>query len=168
MSEIIKLKRGLNLKLKGAAEKILSPGTPAVRYGVKPIDFPGLVPKLSVKPGDEVKEFAEAEEEQPKESPGKQTKESFAQEVPDEKESEPEMEKTFEERQAPRDDTSENEATKNVEKKPAKPETVESTPVIDFNKQILVANGTFSIRLEVVGHKSVPFTLTILVRLASS
>ncbi|MFO7574520.1 MAG: NADH:ubiquinone reductase (Na(+)-transporting) subunit A, partial [Bacteroidales bacterium] len=55
MSEIIKLKKGLNLKLKGAAEKILSPGTPAGRYGVKPVDFPGLVPKLLVKPGEEVK-----------------------------------------------------------------------------------------------------------------
>jgi Na+-transporting NADH:ubiquinone oxidoreductase subunit A len=55
MSEIIKLKRGLNLKLKGAADKILTPGTPAGRYGVKPVDFPGLVPKLSVKPGEEVK-----------------------------------------------------------------------------------------------------------------
>ncbi len=55
MSEIIRFKKGLNIKLKGAAEKILIPGTPAGRYAVKPIDFPGLVPKLLVKPGDEVK-----------------------------------------------------------------------------------------------------------------
>lgn len=55
MSEIIKLKKGLNIKLKGSAEKILSPETPAGRYAVKPSDFPGLIPKLSVQPGDTVK-----------------------------------------------------------------------------------------------------------------
>ncbi|MBE0673888.1 MAG: Na(+)-translocating NADH-quinone reductase subunit A [Bacteroidales bacterium] len=55
MSEIIKLKKGLNIRLKGVAEKILSPEIPVTRYGVKPIDFPGLVPKVTVKPDDNVK-----------------------------------------------------------------------------------------------------------------
>ncbi len=55
MSEIIKLKKGLNIKLKGSAEKILAPEAPVGRYAVKPSDFPGLVPKLLVQPGDPVK-----------------------------------------------------------------------------------------------------------------
>jgi Na+-transporting NADH:ubiquinone oxidoreductase subunit A len=55
MPDIIKLSRGLNIRLKGAAEKILSPEIPVTHYGVKPIDFPGFVPKLAVKPEDQVK-----------------------------------------------------------------------------------------------------------------
>ncbi|MDX9929306.1 MAG: NADH:ubiquinone reductase (Na(+)-transporting) subunit A, partial [Bacteroidales bacterium] len=55
MSEIVKLRKGLNIKLKGAAEKILIPESPVSRYGVKPIDFPGLVPRLTVRVGDNVK-----------------------------------------------------------------------------------------------------------------
>lgn len=55
MSEIIKLSKGLNIRLKGIAEKILSPEIPVTHYGVKPIDFPGFVPKLAVKPEDKVK-----------------------------------------------------------------------------------------------------------------
>jgi Na+-transporting NADH:ubiquinone oxidoreductase subunit A len=55
MSEQIKLKKGLNIRIKGLAEKILSPGIPVTHYAVKPVDFPGLVPRLSVKPGDIVR-----------------------------------------------------------------------------------------------------------------
>jgi Na+-transporting NADH:ubiquinone oxidoreductase subunit A len=55
MSENIKLKKGLNIRIKGHAEKILSPEIPVTHYAVKPADFPGLVPRLSVKPGDIVK-----------------------------------------------------------------------------------------------------------------
>jgi len=55
MSEVIKLKRGFNIKLKGkAACKTEILETPAF-VGVKPTDFHGLTPKLSVKPGDFVK-----------------------------------------------------------------------------------------------------------------
>lgn len=55
MSKVIKIKRGLNIPLKGLAEKVLMRLGKAETYGVKPIDFPGLVPKLNVAVGDRVK-----------------------------------------------------------------------------------------------------------------
>ncbi len=55
MSDVIKIKRGLDIRLKGKAEKVFgSAGMPEL-FAVKPADFPGLVPKLTVKPGDKVK-----------------------------------------------------------------------------------------------------------------
>jgi Na+-transporting NADH:ubiquinone oxidoreductase subunit A len=55
MSEVIKLRRGLDIKLKGTAETVLETlPFPAV-VALKPTDFPGLTPKMSVKPGAEVK-----------------------------------------------------------------------------------------------------------------
>ena len=55
MSKVIKIKKGLDIKLKGAAEKIISNVQPASAYAVKPTDFPGIVPKLVARPGDRVK-----------------------------------------------------------------------------------------------------------------
>jgi Na+-transporting NADH:ubiquinone oxidoreductase subunit A len=55
MSKSIKIKRGLNIPLKGSAEKVLVRLDKAETYGVKPTDFPGLVPKLNVAVGDKVK-----------------------------------------------------------------------------------------------------------------
>lgn len=55
MSDKIKLKKGLDIRIKGAAEKILSPEIPVTHYAVKPVDFPGIVPYMMVKPGDLVK-----------------------------------------------------------------------------------------------------------------
>lgn len=55
MSEVIKLRKGLNIKLKGSAEKALETLPTPATVALKPTDFPGLTPKLSVKPGDEVK-----------------------------------------------------------------------------------------------------------------
>jgi Na+-transporting NADH:ubiquinone oxidoreductase subunit A len=55
MSRTIKLKKGLNIPIKGVADKILAGEINTFRFGVKPIDFPGLIPKLEVKPGDKVK-----------------------------------------------------------------------------------------------------------------
>lgn len=55
MSEIIKLRKGLNIKLKGIPEmetELLS--MPAV-VALKPDDFPGLMPKLTVNSGDVVR-----------------------------------------------------------------------------------------------------------------
>lgn len=54
MSLSVKLKKGLDIRLKGQAEKILNPELNSLRYGVRPIDFPGLTPKLNVKVGDKV------------------------------------------------------------------------------------------------------------------
>lgn len=54
MPNTIKLKKGLDIKLSGKAHKILTGEVHPVLYGVKPVDFPGLVPKLSVRPEDTV------------------------------------------------------------------------------------------------------------------
>jgi Na+-transporting NADH:ubiquinone oxidoreductase subunit A len=54
MSRSIKLKKGFDIRIKGNAEKVLAPATDPVLFGVKPVDFPGLTPKLNVRPGDKV------------------------------------------------------------------------------------------------------------------
>ena len=55
MSKSIKLRKGLDIRIKGHAEKILeTPAFPSF-FGIRPTDFHGLVPKLSVKEGDIVK-----------------------------------------------------------------------------------------------------------------
>ncbi|MGM0620917.1 MAG: Na(+)-translocating NADH-quinone reductase subunit A [Bacteroidota bacterium] len=55
MSEVIKLRKGLNIKLKGSAVKALENLPVPATVALKPTDFPGLTPKLSVKPGHKVK-----------------------------------------------------------------------------------------------------------------
>ena len=55
MSRSIKLKRGFDIRLEGTAEKRLAGTVSPVIFGVKPVDFPGLIPKLDVRPGDEVR-----------------------------------------------------------------------------------------------------------------
>jgi Na+-transporting NADH:ubiquinone oxidoreductase subunit A len=54
MSRTIRLKKGLNIPIKGEAQKVIAEEVSPSRFGVKPIDFPGLIPKLEVKPGDKV------------------------------------------------------------------------------------------------------------------
>jgi len=55
MSKIIKIKRGLDIKLKGEAEKKIGKALQSNIFAVKPPDFIGVTPKLSVKKGVEVK-----------------------------------------------------------------------------------------------------------------
>jgi Na+-transporting NADH:ubiquinone oxidoreductase subunit A len=55
MSEVVKLRKGLNIKLKGSAEKVLEKLSTPTRVALKPTDFQGLTPKLSVKVEAEVK-----------------------------------------------------------------------------------------------------------------
>ncbi len=55
MSHDIRIKKGLNIKLKGIAEKTFSDLPRAEVYAIKPTDFHGIVPKLTVKVGDKVK-----------------------------------------------------------------------------------------------------------------
>lgn len=55
MSKVIKLKRGLNIRLKGGAEQVLESARTAARYALKPTDFPGLVPKLTIKVDQDIK-----------------------------------------------------------------------------------------------------------------
>ena len=55
MSKTIKLRKGLDIRLKGKAEKQwLSISKPAV-YGICPEDFKGIIPKPIAKEGDEIK-----------------------------------------------------------------------------------------------------------------
>lgn len=55
MSKVIKIKKGLNIKLKGSAEKIFEKAEQASKFAIKPTDFQNLTPKLAVKIDDEVK-----------------------------------------------------------------------------------------------------------------
>ena len=55
MSKHFKLKRGLDIRLKGIAEAILENAPAPSTVALKPTDFPGLTPKLSVKADAHVK-----------------------------------------------------------------------------------------------------------------
>ncbi len=55
MSDVIKLRKGLNIKLKGSAEKKVEELSAPQTVALKPTDFTGLTPKLSVKVDYEVK-----------------------------------------------------------------------------------------------------------------
>lgn len=52
MSEAIKIKKGLSINLKGKAEKVFIKIDNATTFAVKPTDFHGITPKLSVNTGD--------------------------------------------------------------------------------------------------------------------
>lgn len=55
MSDVIKIKRGVDIKLVGEAEKEFAPAKQVETIAIKPDDFHGVRLKLSVKEGDEVK-----------------------------------------------------------------------------------------------------------------
>ncbi len=55
MSKVIKIKRGLDIKLKGTAEKVTVQVDRSDLYAIKPLDFVGLTPKMCAKPGDPMK-----------------------------------------------------------------------------------------------------------------
>ena len=55
MSKTIKLCKGLDIKLQGAAEKVTTVLPLASSYAVSPLDFEGIVPKMLVKVGEAVK-----------------------------------------------------------------------------------------------------------------
>lgn len=55
MSKTIRIRKGLDIRLVGEAEKVLVQADPAKVIAIKPTDFHGLVPKVLVKPGDQVK-----------------------------------------------------------------------------------------------------------------
>ncbi len=55
MAKVIKLKRGLDIPLKGeAAKELVKPGLPA-KFALKPVDFKGIRPKMMVRADDIVK-----------------------------------------------------------------------------------------------------------------
>lgn len=55
MSEKIKIRKGLDIKLKGEPEKVLANADAPSVVAVRPSDFIGMTPKMEVKPGHEVK-----------------------------------------------------------------------------------------------------------------
>lgn len=55
MSKYVKIKKGVNIKLKGTPEKVLASISLSDSFAIKPSDFHGITPKLLVKEGDEVK-----------------------------------------------------------------------------------------------------------------
>jgi Na+-transporting NADH:ubiquinone oxidoreductase subunit A len=55
MSETIKIRKGLDIKLKGKADKIFMKAPRSKTYAVKPVDFHSLTPKIVAKPCIEVK-----------------------------------------------------------------------------------------------------------------
>ncbi|ANW96960.1 NADH:ubiquinone reductase (Na(+)-transporting) subunit A [Wenyingzhuangia fucanilytica] len=54
MSQDIRVKKGLNIKLKGQAAMTTAAVSRSDFYAIKPTDFHGIIPKLAVKAGDEV------------------------------------------------------------------------------------------------------------------
>lgn len=54
MANVIKLRKGLNINLKGKARKAKAATAVSEEYALSPSDFPGVTPKLSVKEGDHV------------------------------------------------------------------------------------------------------------------
>jgi len=55
MTKQIRLRKGLDLRLKGRAKEKTMPQEPSKLYGFVPDDFVGIIPRLKVKPGDHVK-----------------------------------------------------------------------------------------------------------------
>lgn len=55
MTKVIKLKKGLDIRLQGKAAESLSEAKLPTKFGIKPTDFPGLTPKLLVRAEEAVK-----------------------------------------------------------------------------------------------------------------
>ena len=55
MSNDIRIRKGLDIKLKGEAEKIISDAPRSKYYAIKPTDFHGITPKMIVKEGTAIK-----------------------------------------------------------------------------------------------------------------
>jgi Na+-transporting NADH:ubiquinone oxidoreductase subunit A len=54
MPEIVKIRKGLDIRMLGKADKIYLRAERSSQYAIKPSDFHGVMPKLLVKPGDRV------------------------------------------------------------------------------------------------------------------
>lgn len=54
MSDVIKLRKGLDIRLKGKAETVYGQASEPELYAIKPTDFWGMRPKMAVKDGDKV------------------------------------------------------------------------------------------------------------------
>ena len=54
MSKDIKIKKGLNIPLKGEADKVLGTAERSDTFVIKPTDFKNFIPKLIAKEGEEI------------------------------------------------------------------------------------------------------------------
>ena len=54
MSKNIIIKKGLNIRLDGKADKVYATTKPTQSYAIKPTDFHNLTPKLAVKESESV------------------------------------------------------------------------------------------------------------------
>ncbi len=55
MSKDIRIKKGLDIKLKGKAEEVIASVSRSSVYTINPSDFHGLIPKMLIKEGDQIK-----------------------------------------------------------------------------------------------------------------
>ncbi len=55
MENVIKIKKGLNINLKGKSQKVIKTHSISSYFSIYPEDFHGIIPKLSVKVGDKIK-----------------------------------------------------------------------------------------------------------------
>ncbi|MDF9829529.1 Na(+)-translocating NADH-quinone reductase subunit A [Parabacteroides sp. PF5-6] len=55
MANVIKIKRGLDINLKGKASEVLLAGKPSATYAIVPDSYNGIYPKVIVKAGEKVK-----------------------------------------------------------------------------------------------------------------
>ena len=55
MSKIIKLRKGLDIRLVGVANKVKTEVTKPKTVSLKPLDFHGMTPRMLVKEGESVK-----------------------------------------------------------------------------------------------------------------
>ncbi len=55
MSEVIKIKKGLDIRLKGTADNVFGQAQLPDLFAIKPTDFHGVVPKMVIKEGEKVK-----------------------------------------------------------------------------------------------------------------
>lgn len=55
MANVIKLKKGLDIQLKGKPEEVLLTGKHGESYAIVPDNYNGITPKVVVRPGDKVK-----------------------------------------------------------------------------------------------------------------
>ncbi|WP_291860021.1 Na(+)-translocating NADH-quinone reductase subunit A [Marinilabilia sp.] len=55
MSEVIKIKKGLDIRLKGKADNVFGQAQLPDLFAIKPTDFQGVVPKMVIKEGEKVK-----------------------------------------------------------------------------------------------------------------
>ncbi|MFW6369920.1 MAG: NADH:ubiquinone reductase (Na(+)-transporting) subunit A, partial [Bacteroidota bacterium] len=55
MSEVIKIKKGLDIRIKGKADNVFGQAQLPDLFAIKPTDFHGMVPKMVIKEGEKVK-----------------------------------------------------------------------------------------------------------------